>query len=205
MTLVVGLTGGIGSGKSAVADAFAALGAPVVDVDAIAHELSMPGAAGQQAVAQAFGQQAVADDGALNRAWLRQQAFSDPAFRLRLESLLHPLIRDESESRVHAWHAPYGILVVPLLLEARGEKRRRVDRVLVVDCPEALQVARVMARNGLTEAEVRAIMATQLSRSERLAQADDVIDNSGERAEIAPKVATLDLRYRALARKGAAL
>lgn len=203
MTLVIGLTGGIGSGKSAVAEAFATLGVPIVDVDAIAHELSMPGAAGQRAVAEAFGPDAVAGDGALDRAWLRRQAFADPAFRARLEALLHPLIRAESERRVQAWQAAYGVLVVPLLLERSAGTRRRVDRVLVVDCPEDLQIRRVIARSGLSEAEVRAIMAAQLSRAERLAQADDVIDNSGERAAIAAEVAKLDARYRALARNDA--
>lgn len=202
MPLVVGLTGGIGSGKSAVAEAFAALGAPVVDTDAIAHELSAAGAPGQRAVAAAFGPAAVADDGSLDRGWLRAQAFSDPAFRIRLEALLHPLIRDEADRRVAAWHAPYGLLVVPLLLE-RGGARSRVQRVLVVDCPEDTQVERVVARSGLSEPEVRAIMATQLTRAERIAQADDVIDNGGPREAIAPQVAALDRRYREIAVRAA--
>lgn len=198
MTLVVGLTGGIGSGKSSVANAFAALGVPVVDVDAIAHEISIAGGAGQRAVAQAFGPAAVADDGALDRVWLRREAFNDPAFRTRLESLLHPLIRAEADRRVAGWREPYGILMVPLLLE-RGGAKERVDRVLVVDCPEASQIARVIARSGLTKDEVRAIMAAQLSREERLRQADDVVDNSGTPHAIAPQIAILDARYRAMA------
>jgi dephospho-CoA kinase len=199
MPMVVGLTGGIGSGKSAVADAFVALGVPVVDTDAIAHELSVAGAAGQKAVAAAFGPAAVADDGSLDRGWLRSQAFADPAFRVRLEALLHPLIREEADRQIATWTARYGILVVPLLLE-RGGTRARVQRVLVVDCPEATQIARVMARSGLSEHEVRAIMAAQLSREERLAGADDVVDNSGPREAIAPQVSALDRRYRELAR-----
>ena len=198
MTLVVGLTGGIGSGKSAVADAFAARGIPVVDVDAIAHELSAAGAAGQRAVAAAFGSDAVAPDGALDRAWLRRQAFADPAMRARLEGVLHPLIRAEADRRVAAWQSAYGILMVPLLLE-RGGVRDRVDRVLVVDCPEDLQVQRVMARSNLPESEVRAIMAAQLPRAARLARADDVIDNAGPRSAIDGQVAALDARYRVLA------
>jgi dephospho-CoA kinase len=198
MALVVGLTGGIGSGKSSVARAFAARGVPVVDVDAIAHELSAAGAAGQRAVAAAFGPAAVAADGALDRGWLRRQAFSDDAFRARLESLLHPLIRAEADRRVAAWDGDYGLLVVPLLLE-RGGVRERVDRVLVVDCPEDVQVRRVVARSGLAEPEVRAIMAAQLPRETRLAQADDVIDNGGPPEAILPQVEALDLRYRALA------
>lgn len=197
MSLVVGLTGGIGSGKSAVAEAFAKLGVPVVDTDAIAHELSAAGAPGQRAVAAAFGSAAVADDGSLDRGWLREQAFADPQFRVKLESLLHPLIRDEADRRMATWRAPYGLLVVPLLLE-RGGARSRVDRVLVVDCPEETQLARVMARSGLAADQVRAIMAAQLSRAARLAQADDILDNSGTPAAIAPQVAGLDRRYRAL-------
>ena len=198
MTLVIGLTGGIGSGKSVVAEAFGALGVPVVDVDAIAHELSRPGAAGQRAVADAFGPSAVAADGSLDRAWLRERAFADPSFRQRLEALLHPLIRAEADARVAQWTSPYGLLMVPLLLE-RGGARDRVDRVLVVDCPEDVQVARVMARSGLTGGQVRAIMAAQLSRADRLAQADDVIDNGGTPDAIAPQVAQLHARYRGMA------
>ena len=195
MTLVVGLTGGIGSGKSAVAAAFARLGAPVVDTDAIAHELSAAGAPGQRAVVAAFGQSAARADGSLDRAWLRERAFADPQFRHALEALLHPLIREEAMQRVAKWHEPYGLLVVPLLLE-RGGARAGVDRVLVVDCPEETQVARAMARSGLEERQVRAIMAAQLSRASRLAQADDVLDNSGTFEAIAPQVAGLDRLYR---------
>lgn len=197
MTFVVGLTGGIGSGKSAVAEAFARVGAPVVDTDAIAHELSAAGAPGQRAVAAAFGPSAVADDGSLDRGWLREQAFANPQFRAKLEALLHPLIRDEADRRVATWRAPYGLLVVPLLLEKGGAKSR-VDRVLVVDCPEETQIARVMARSGLAADQVRAIMAAQLPRAARLAQADDILDNSGAWEAILPQVAELDRRYRRL-------
>ena len=197
MTLVVGLTGGIGSGKTSVADAFARLGVPVVDTDAIAHELSAAGGPGQRAVAAAFGPSAIADDGSLDRSWLREQAFADPQFRLKLEALLHPLIRAEADRRMAMWRTPYGLLVVPLLLE-RGGARSRVDRVLVVDCPEDIQVARVMTRSGLAEDQVRAIMVTQLSRAARLAQADDILDNSGPPEAIVPQVAALDARYQRL-------
>lgn len=202
MTLVVGVTGGIGSGKSSVADAFARLGVPVVDTDAIAHELSAPGAAGQRAVAAAFGQGSVAPDGSLNRPWLRQRAFADPAFRERLEALLHPLIGAETLRRIARWNAPYGLVVVPLLFES-GRLLREVNRVLVVDCPEDAQVARVVTRSGLTAAEVRAIMAAQIPRNERLARADDVIDNAGPPGALLPQVADLDLRYRSLAAESA--
>ena len=203
MALVVGLTGGIGSGKTEVSNAFAKHGVPIVDTDAIAHELSAAGAPGQQAVAAAFGPAAVAGDGTLDRDWLRRQAFDDPQFRVRLEALLHPLIRAEAERRIAAWTAAYGLLVVPLLLE-RGRARDRVDRVLVVDCPEETQLQRVMRRSGLAEAQVRAIMAAQLPRAARLAQADDVIDNSGAADAIAPQVGSLDYRYRELARRSSA-
>jgi dephospho-CoA kinase len=198
MALVVGLTGGIGSGKSAIADAFAALDVPIVDADAIAHELSAAGAPGQRAVAAAFGAAAIAGDGGLDRGWLREQAFADPQFRERLEGVLHPLIRAEADRRIAQWTSPYGLFVVPLLLE-RGGARKRVHRILVVDCPEETQIARVMMRSGLREDQVRAIMAAQLSRSARVAQADDVIDNGGPRDAIAPQVERLDRRYRALA------
>lgn len=197
MTLRIGVTGGIGCGKTSVAEAFARLDAPVVDTDAIAHELSAPGAAGQRAVAAAFGPDAVAADGSLDRAWLRQRAFADPAFRARLEATLHPLIGDETLRRMAAWTAPYGLCVVPLLFES-GRLLGHVDRVLVVDCPEETQVARVMARSGLSAAEVRAIMAAQAPRAERLARADDVIDNGGTVLALERQVAELDRRYRAL-------
>jgi dephospho-CoA kinase len=198
MTLVIGLTGGIGSGKTAVSRAFESLGAPVVDTDAIAHELSAAGAAGQRAVAAAFGPDAVGADGSLDRGWLRRKAFGDPSFRRSLEAILHPLIAEEARARVAAWTAPYGLLVVPLLLET-ARLRPLVDRVLVVDCPEDVQVARVRARSGLAEAEVRAIMAAQLPRATRLAQADDVLDNGGLPDAIVPLVARLDHFYRELA------
>ena len=199
MTLVVGLTGGIGSGKSAVATAFAARGAPVVDADAIAHELSAPGQPGHDAVVAAFGTSVLAPDGTLDRARLRERAFADDAFRARLEAALHPPIRKEIARRVAGWRAPYGILVVPLLLE-RGGLASLVHRVLVVDAPEDEQVRRVVLRSGLAPAEVRAIMAAQLERSARLARADDVLDNSGPHEAIGPAVEALDASYRALAK-----
>jgi dephospho-CoA kinase len=196
--VIVGLTGGIGSGKSEVARAFAALGVEVEDADAVAHALSEPGEPGHRAVVEAFGAEAMRADGSLDRDWLRGRAFSDAAFRMRLEALLHPLIRARIDAAVGAWRGPYGLLVVPLLLE-RGGVRERVDRVLVVDCPEDEQVRRVVARSGLTPAAVQRIMATQLSRGARLAQADDVIDNGGTLAAMQARVAELDRAYRALA------
>ncbi|MGC1816064.1 MAG: dephospho-CoA kinase [Casimicrobiaceae bacterium] len=198
--LVVGLTGGIGSGKSRVAAAFAARGADVLDADDVAHTISRRGEAGHRAVVESLGAEFVGVDGELDRAMLRGRAFEDQGFRRRLEELLHPLIAARIEDRIALWHGPYGLLVVPLLLE-RGGLRSRVARVLVVDCPEDEQVRRVRLRSGLAEGEVRAIMATQLTRAERLAQADDVIDNASPDADIEPQVDRLDRRYRELAQQ----
>jgi dephospho-CoA kinase len=198
MAYVVGLTGGIGSGKTAVADAFAALGVEIVDADALAHRLSAGGERGFAAIRDAFGDAVVRADGELDRAALRRLVFADVAARRRLEAILHPLIRAEAQRRVRGWSGAYGIVVVPLLLEHEG-LRSIIDRILVVDCPEDEQVRRVVARSGLTAEGVRAIMATQLDRAQRLAAADDILDNSGAVADIAPQVRALDRRYRELA------
>jgi len=198
VALVIGLTGGIGSGKSAVADAFAALGVEVTDTDRLAHAVSAPGEPGHAGILRAFGPAVLRPDGTLDRALLRERVFADVAAREELEGILHPLIRAAAAREVAAWAGAYGLLVVPLLFE-RGGHKDLVRRVLVVDCPEDVQLRRVMARSGLTEPAVRAIMAAQLSRAERLARADDVLDNGGPIGAIAPQVAALDLRYRALA------
>jgi dephospho-CoA kinase len=195
---LVGLTGGIGSGKSEVAAAFAARGADVLDADEIAHAVSRRGEAGHRAVVETLGGAFVGPDGELDRAALRRRAFDDPVFRRNLEQLLHPLIAARLEDAIKDLRAPYGVLVVPLLLE-RGGIRKHVARVLVVDCPEQEQVRRVQLRSGLSADEVRRIMATQLTRNERLAQADDVIDNAGPREALLPQVDRLDQRYRELA------
>lgn len=196
--LVIGLTGGIGSGKSEVARAFAALGVDVADADVAARVASARGTPGFAAVVAAFGPEAVGADGELDRAWLRRRVFADADARARLESILHPLIHALLDRALAAWRGPYGLLSVPLLLE-RGGLLSRVARVLVVDCPEEEQVRRVAGRSGLASAEVRAVMATQMPRAARLARADDVIDNSGAMAGIAPQVAQLDAKYRELA------
>ena len=195
---LIGLTGGIGSGKSEVAAAFAALGADVLDADEIAHAISRRGEAGHRAVVESLGASFVGADGELDRAALRRRAFDDPAFRRDLEQLLHPLIAARLEDAIGALTGPYGVLVVPLLLE-RGGLRKRVARVLVVDCPEPEQMRRVQLRSGLAADDVRKIMATQLPRADRLAAADDVIDNSGTREALGPQVERLDRRYRELA------
>jgi dephospho-CoA kinase len=200
MAYVVGLTGGIGSGKTEVARAFAARGVDVADADDAAHAVTAQGEAGYRAVIDAFGPRSLRPDGTLDRAWLRHTVFADAAARAELETLLHPLIRDRLAGEMARWRSPYGILSVPLLLE-RGNARSRVARILVVDCPEDEQVRRVMARSGLTAEEVRAIMATQLPRETRLAQADDVVDNGGPVAAIGPQVARLDAFYRECAQR----
>ena len=196
--LVIGLTGGIGSGKTEVARAFAALGADVADADEAARAVSARGSPGFADVVAAFGPESVGADGELDRAWLRRRVFADADARARLESILHPLIHAFLDQALAAWRGPYGLLSVPLLLE-RGGLLPRVARVLVVDCPEEEQVRRVASRSGLAPAEVRAVMATQMPRAARLARADDVIDNGGAMGGIAPQVAQLDARYRELA------
>jgi len=197
---LVGLTGGIGSGKSEVAAAFAARGVDVLDADEMAHAISKRGEAGHRAVVESLGREFLRPDGELDRAALRRRAFDDPTFRRDLEHLLHPLIVARLEDAIGDFRGPYGLLVVPLLLE-RGGLRKRVNRVLVVDCPEQEQIRRVQLRSGLAADEVRRIMATQLPRGERLAEADDVLDNSGPVSAIEPQVARLDRRYRDLAEK----
>ena len=197
---LVGLTGGIGSGKSEVAAAFAARGVDVLDADEIAHAISKRGEAGHLAVVESLGREFLRADGELDRAALRRRAFDDATFRRDLEHLLHPLIAERLEAAIGDVRGRYGLLVVPLLLE-RGGLRKRVSRVLVVDCPEQEQIRRVQLRSGLPADEVRRIMATQLPRGERLAEADDVLDNSGPRSAIEPQVARLDRHYRALAAK----
>ena len=198
MSFVVGLTGGIGSGKSAAADEFARLGATVVDTDVIAHELTGKGGAAVAAVEKLFGKEFVAG-GAMDRKRTRERVFADPAAKRALEGLLHPMIREESARRIAAAAGPYVVHVVPLLIES-PDYRKRVDRVLVVDCPEETQLERVRARSGLSEHEVRAIMRGQASRAERLAAADDVIDNRGSRDAMRTQVAALHEKYLQFAR-----
>ncbi len=193
MSFVVGLTGGIGSGKSAVSDEFAALGATVVDTDVIARELTERGGAAVAEVERIFGKEFIAG-GAMDRKRMRDHVFADPAAKRALEGLLHPMIRAESARRSLAASGPYIVHVVPLLIES-PDYRQRVDRVLVVDCPEETQVERVRARSGLSADEVRAIMRSQASRAERLAAADDVIDNSGPRDALRKQVAALHQKY----------
>lgn len=202
MRLVVGLTGGIGSGKSAAAEEFGRLGATVVDTDAIAHELTQAGGAAMQQVRALFGDGYVDARGAMDRAKMRALAFQDPAARKRLEQVLHPMIRAESERRIAAASGSYVILVVPLLVES-GNYRQRVARVVVVDCPEMVQIERVRQRSRLTDEEIRRIIRSQASRDDRLAAADDVIDNSASLDALHKQVRELHARYLELARSPA--
>ena len=194
MALVVGLTGGIGSGKSAAADEFARLGATVVDADAISHDLTGPGGAAIAEIGRQFGAAFIDAGGAMNRTSMRDLVFSDPEEKRRLEALLHPMIRAESARRIAAAKGPYTVHVVPLLVES-PDHRARVGRVLVVDCPEELQISRVRQRSGLPEAEVRRIISTQVQRDKRLAAADDVIDNSSSIAALQQRVGELHQTY----------
>ena len=203
MSFVVGLTGGIGSGKSAAAREFEGLGASVVDTDAIAHELTAPGGAALAHIKALFGEAFIAPSGAMDREAMRNRVFSDPQAKRALEALLHPMIRAAAEHRIAAADGPYVIYVVPLLVES-GDYRGRLDRILVVDAPEAEQIERVARRSGLAEREVRAIMAQQVSRAARLAAADDVIDNSGALEALRAQVAALHARYLKMAAQGRA-
>jgi dephospho-CoA kinase len=196
----VGLTGGIGSGKSTVADLFGERGAAVIDTDLIAHALTAPGGLAMPAIVAAFGPDFVSASGALDRVRMRTLAFTEPAAKKQLEAILHPMIRVETERATQAAGGAYLLYVVPLLVES-GSWRARVDRVLVVDCPEALQVARVMRRNAMREDEVRAIMAAQASRAQRLAAADDVIVNDTDAAHLLPQVERLHAQYCEMARQ----
>ncbi len=198
MTFTVGLTGGIGSGKSVVADLFARRGVAVIDTDEIAHELTRPGGEAIEAIRTAFGASSIGADGALDRDGMRKLVFGDAAARKSLEGILHPLIRKESARRSARTRSPYAILVVPLLVEG-GVDRSRYSRVLVVDCTEEQQVERAMRRSGLSEKEVRAILAAQATREQRLARADDVIDNSGTPGALERQVSHLDEKYLTLA------
>jgi len=175
----IGLTGGIGSGKSRVADLLGEWGAALIDTDAIAHALTAPGGEAMPAIVQAFGTAAATGEGALNRAWMRDLVFREPQARARLEAILHPLIGVHTERAAAQATGAYLVYVVPLLVES-GRWRDRVDRICVVDCDPETQIARVQARSGLTSEAIQRIMAAQAARNTRLAAADDVIVNDGQ-------------------------
>lgn len=196
--LRVGLTGGIASGKTAVAQMLAAQGAGVVDTDLVAREVVAPGTPGLAAVREAFGSTVLAPDGTLDRGKLRAIVFADAGQRTRLERTLHPLIRAATLSRLRALEAPYAVVVVPLLVET--DFIELVDRVLVVDCAPEIQIERVMRRDGVTRPEAEAILAAQTDRATRLQAADDVIDNSGDLEHARAQAAALHAQYSSLAR-----
>lgn len=194
---IVVLTGGIASGKTAVSDQFAALGVPVVDTDRIAHAIVEPGQPALQRLAEAFGPDFLDAMGRLDRHRMRQAIFANPELKTRLESILHPMIATEAWQSVRALDAPYCILVIPLYTESA--RWPYIDRVLVVDVDEATQIERVMARDKVDRDQAEAILRAQASREERLALADDIIDNSGSLAQLKQKVGALHLKYVKLA------
>lgn len=197
--LVVALTGGIGSGKTTVSQHLAELGAAVIDTDLIAHALTAPGGAAMAAIATAFGPGAIAADGSLDRVTMRRLIFSDARARHKLEAILHPLIRARMDEQLAQVQAPYAVLAIPLLFETGWTDV--ADRILVVDLPEPLQVARVMARGDLSAEEVRPILASQARRETRRQGADDLIDNSGILEDLMARTADLHRRYLRLAQK----
>lgn len=191
---IIGLTGGIGSGKSAAAQYFGALGAEIIDTDAIAHALTAPQGKALGPLRERFGNLMFDAHGNLDRAALRQHVFADPAERQALEGILHPMIRSEVADAIARTRRPYAMIVVPLLVET-GAYRTLCRRIAVVDCSEATQIARTMRRSQLTEQQVRAIMAVQIDRATRLAAADDVIHNDGTLEELHAQVARLHQQY----------
>lgn len=198
MSLVIALTGGIGSGKSTVAERFAALGVPVIDADLLAREQVLPGTPGLQEIIRAFGPDMLSDSGVLDRDRLRQRIFQDPSARKRLESILHPRIRAEMQQRVREVTTPYVVLVIPLLIESN--QTDLADRILVVDTPEALQIERVRHRDRQSIEQVRAALRSQCGRAERLAIADDVIVNDDTLEQLHRQTDELHYRYMSLAR-----
>lgn len=198
--LVIGLTGGIGSGKSEVSRRFQELGIDVVDADEAARVVVEPGQPALVEIAKRFGADILVEDGRLNRPRLRSIIFSTPEEKRWLEALLHPLINQEIRRQLTLTTSPYAILVSPLLLETR--QHELVDRILVIDASEALQIARASSRDGNTREQIEAIMATQISRGERISRADDIIHNHGDLAELEQQVTEAHSRYLALCTSG---
>ncbi|OQP34323.1 MULTISPECIES: dephospho-CoA kinase [Pantoea] len=197
MPYTVALTGGIGSGKSTIANAFAALGVPLIDADRIAREVVEPGSPALQRIVERHGPDILTDQGALNRARLREIIFQSPEEKSWLNNLLHPLINARTQQLKALTTAPYVLWVVPLLVE--NGLQRQADRVLVVDVDEATQIARTIQRDGIDLQQAKNILSAQATRSARLAVADDVINNSGAPADALPQVAALHQRYLTLA------
>jgi len=195
---VVGVTGGIGSGKTTVAKLFETLGASLVDTDEIAHELTQPGQPAVERIRASFGDAYVTVDGAVNRGEMRALVFEDCDAKRKLEAILHPLIRAEAAIRAEQARGPYVMLVIPLLVETGGYPGL-IQRVLVVDCDEHLQITRTMRRSGLSHTQVEAIMNTQATRQQRLSVADDVIVNNASLEQLGERVKHLHSYYLALA------
>ncbi|NDU85923.1 MAG: dephospho-CoA kinase [Ferrovum sp.] len=195
---IVGVTGGIGAGKSTVASLFAKRGAGLVDTDAISRQMTAPGGAAIQAIREKFGEAFIAEDGSLDRTAMRNHVFNHPPARKQLEYIMHGRIREAVYAALEAATQPYVLLVVPLLIEV-GSYRPILSRVLVVDCDEELQVERAAKRPDMTEDAVRAIMAAQTDRKTRLRVADDVIDNNGDLESLEAVVERLDQQYRTVA------
>lgn len=192
-TLVVGLTGGIGSGKTTVANGFSALGVPVIDADLLARELVEPGQTALDEIISTFGTEAVTADGQLDRDYMRQRIFSDPDQKSRLEAILHPKIRQRIRALLADIRTPYCIVVIPLLLETR--QTDLVDRILVIDSPEKEQLKRVAARDGLSDNAIMAIIKSQIDRNTRLAAADDIIVNDQDVNELTGRILKLHRHY----------
>ena len=195
--LKIGLTGGIGSGKSTVTQIFSELKAPIIDADIIAYELVGPGKPALKAIIDHFGQQILTNQNALNRKKLKEIIFSNPEQKKQLEQILHPLVFAEMESQIKQLSGPYCILSIPLLLETQMEDF--VDRILVIDCPVELQLERVKNRDQLSEDRIKAIIASQATKEQRLQAAEDVIDNSTDAQALAEQVKKLHNLYLSLA------
>jgi len=200
--LRIGLTGGIASGKSTVALRFKELGVPVIDADEAARAVVEPGKPALEQITQRFGAAVLTQDGELDRPAMRTLIFGDSAARRDLEAILHPLIRADMERRAARLGGPYVVMAIPLLVEVGS--RQRVDRVLVVDVDEEVQLRRVVARDGCTAEQARAIVASQASRSARLAAADDVLPNTGTVTDLRQAVDRLHERYLRMAESGPA-
>ena len=196
--LAVGITGGIGSGKSAAADRFSELGVPIIDADVIARQIVEPGRPACRKVIDAFGDEVASDDGGLNRAKLRKIIFSEPEKKTLLENILHPEIHAEILRQIAELSTPYTIVVIPLLAESK--RQYPLDRILVIDAPAELQVSRVCARDDQSESEVKRVIQLQSSRPDRLAIADDVIENTGSLQSVRNSVDALHGKYLAIAR-----
>lgn len=195
--LIIGLTGGIASGKSTVAGIFAALGVPVVDADEVARDVVAPSSPGLAAIRKRFGDAVLAADGTLDRARMRERVFADASAREALEAIVHPAVRERMDARLATFDAPYAIAMIPLLLET-GQSSR-VDRVLVVDADPERQIARAQTRDGSSRSTLQGILDAQVDRDTRLARADDVIHNEAAPGALQPQVERLHAQYLALA------